>query len=185
MGIYLLPLLLGFIFNLASAFTATFSRRWGEQRGSLATFILRNILGIPVWALGYALAFGTPSPWLWPPRPLIIVLGWIFLAGGGLIIGAALLAIRARAAKPSARDSLVQEGLYARVRHPIHSGMFLELVGLFLLRPTRAVTLACAVGIVWVFIQTRFEEFDLLQRLPDYRPYMARVPRFLPRLRAR
>ena len=87
--------------------------------------------------------------------------------------------------EPSARDSLVQEGLYARVRHPIHSGVFLELIGLFLLRPTRVVTLACAAGIAWVIIQTRFEEFDLLQRLPDYRPYMARVPRFLPRLRVR
>jgi hypothetical protein len=90
MGIYLLPLLFGFIFNLASVFTATFSRRWGEQRGSLATFILRNILGIPVWALGYALAFGTPSSWLWPPRPLTQVLGWIFLAGGGLMPGYAI-----------------------------------------------------------------------------------------------
>lgn len=31
-------------------------------------------------------------------------------------------------------------------------------------------------------VQTRLEEIDLLQRMPNYRDYMNAVPRFLPRL---
>jgi protein-S-isoprenylcysteine O-methyltransferase Ste14 len=86
---------------------------------------------------------------------------------------------------PSTRDTLVHSGIYAHVRHPIHTGTFLEFMGLLLLIPTQTVTLACTVGLAWVLVQTRLEERDLLQRLPDYREYMNRVPRFLPRFRAR
>ena len=43
--------------------------------------------------------------------------------------------------------------------------------------------LAVSLGVGWVLIQARLEELDLLQRMPAYREYMQRVPRFLPRLR--
>ena len=80
---------------------------------------------------------------------------------------------------PSVRDTLVRHGLYARVRHPIYSGMMLVLVGLALLRPTATVVLACALGFLCMLIvQARLEELDLVQRLPAYREYMERVPRF-------
>jgi|GEM_PF-1872943 len=59
--IFLLPLVLGFTSNTASAFTAAFSRRWGEKGGRAASFVLRNVLGIPVWAMGFVLAVRTPS----------------------------------------------------------------------------------------------------------------------------
>jgi protein-S-isoprenylcysteine O-methyltransferase Ste14 len=42
---------------------------------------------------------------------------------------------------------------------------------------------ACSLGWIWVLIQARLEEADLLQRLPAYRQYMQGVPRFVPRLR--
>jgi protein-S-isoprenylcysteine O-methyltransferase Ste14 len=63
--------------------------------------------------------------------------------------------------------------------------MMLELVGLFLLLPTLTVLVACALGVVWAMIQARLEEVDLVERLPDYKEYMQRVPRFVPRLRQR
>src|SRR3989304_2719198 len=50
---FLFPLVLGFLLGGASAFTAAFSRRWGERRGQMATMILRNALGIPLWIFGY------------------------------------------------------------------------------------------------------------------------------------
>ncbi len=83
---------------------------------------------------------------------------------------------------PSTQDALAQNGIYAHVRHPIHAGTLLEFIGLFIVMPTQVVTLACVLGIAWVLVQTRLEEYDLLQRLPGYRDYMDRVPRFLPRL---
>ena len=181
---FLIPLLLGFTANLSSAFTATFSRRCGERIGSVITVILRDVLGIPVWAIGLVFAFRTLPPMLFVSAVMTDILGGLLIAVGSVIILVALVAIRLRAAAPSTRDTLVQSGLYAHVRHPIHTGTLCEFIGLFLIRPTRTVALACAVGIVWVLIQTRVEELDLLQRLPGYREYMKRVPRFLPRLRA-
>jgi len=111
------------------------------------------------------------------------VIGLLAILAGGLIILITLVAIRSSSAAPSMRDRLVRNGLYAHVRHPIHSGAFLEFAGLFLLRPTQPIAVACVLGVIWVLVQTKLEEYDLLQRLPNYREYMSQVPRFLPRFR--
>jgi len=182
MYLFLIPVLLGFAANLASAFTAAYSHWWGARRGSWASAILRNVLGIPVWGFGFLLAARAPSASLFAATGLTGVPAWILIITGGAIILAALAEIRLRAAKPTTGDALACHGVYAYVRHPIHTGMLLELAGLFLLMPTRTVTLACVLGVLWVSAQTFCEEFDLLQRLPGYRAYMQAVPRFLPRL---
>lgn len=177
---FLVPLLIGFALNVASAYTTEWSERWGERRGRQVTFILRNILGIPVWAVGVVLAMRTPSPGLFSASPALELAGTILLGAGCVIIGLALHALRAKAALPSTHDSLVEHGLYGRVRHPIHSGMFLVWVSLVLVRPTVVVALAGAIGAVWTLVQTGAEESDLLRRIPAYRDYMRRVPRFIP-----
>jgi protein-S-isoprenylcysteine O-methyltransferase Ste14 len=177
---FLIPLLLGFSFNLASAFTTAYSRKWGERGGSTVTVILRDILGIPVWTIGFGLAFVTPSLNLFRSNIYTDILGWLLITVGGVIILVALFTIQWRAASPSNRDTLAETGLYAFVRHPIHSGTLLEFIGLLLIKPTLTVALACVLGVIWVLVQTRLEEQDLLQRLPAYREYTERVPRFVP-----
>lgn len=183
MFLFLIPLVIGFIFNSASALTTAFSRRWGDRRGSLITMILRNVLGIPVWAIGFVLAARTQSKLIFAKMIVTDVVGLLMVIAGSLIILLALVAIRSIAVAPSIRDHLVQNGLYAHVRHPTHSGAFLEFAGLFLLRPTQSIAVACVLGVIWVLVLTRLEEFDLLQRVPNYRKYMDQVPRFMPRLR--
>src|SRR3972149_7380325 len=122
MYLFLVPLVLGFAFNLASAFTFAYSRWWGERRGSIVSVILRDVLGIPIWAIGFALAVRTSSPMLFTPTPVTEALGWLSIIAGGAIILMALVTIRLRSVRPSTRDTLAQNGLYARVRHPIHTG---------------------------------------------------------------
>lgn len=185
MDVFLVPLVAGFAIDAASAFTAAFSRRWGERRGRLATFVLRNLIGIPLWVLGLVLAVGSRSQQLFEPALITAVLGWLLMGGGSVIQVLALLALRSRAAMPSTHDPLVEHGPYARIRHPIYAAALLEFTGIVLLRPTRAVAVACAIGVAWALLQARCEEADLCQRLPAYRAYMRRVPRFLPRARAR
>ena len=180
---FLIPLLVGFGFNLASAFTSFYSRRWGKRRGQLVTILFRDVLGIPVWVLGLGLAMRTPSPALFASNSMTQISGWLLLLIGGLIILAALFTIRLLAAAPTNQDKLVKIGLYASVRHPIHTGTFFEFVGLFLIAPSLSVAAACMIGCIWILIQTRLEEVDLLQRMPEYRQYMQSVPRFWPRLR--
>ena len=178
---FLIPLITGFLFNLLSAFTAEFSKRFGDRTGSRLSIVLRDVLGIPVWAIGFCLAALAPTPKLLESSPIIAFAGWILILAGGLIIAVSLITIRLRSLAPSAGDGLARSGMYARVRHPIHSGTILEFLGLFLVRPSTAIGLACALGVVWVFIQTICEERDLLQRMPGYREYMKQVPRFIPK----
>lgn len=182
---FLVPLLLGFACNVASAFTTAFSHRWGNQRGTLVTFILRNVLGIPVWTIGFLLAASAPSATWFLSTIVSSVLGGLVIAAGATIILVALTTIQWRAVKPTTQDTLVRRGIYSYVRHPIHTGTLLEFVGLMLLVPTQAIALACVIGIIWVIVQTRLEEIDLLQRLPNYSEYMKAVPCFVPRLRIR
>jgi protein-S-isoprenylcysteine O-methyltransferase Ste14 len=177
---FLIPLIVGFLFNLASAFTSTFSKWWGERRGSIVSIILRDVLGIPVWTIGFLMAFRLSSRELLAQSPWLDVLGWLLMAAGGAIILIALWSIRTRSLAPSNRDSIAEDGIYSRVRHPIHSGTLLEFAGLFLVKPTETVALTCALGVVWILLQTLCEEHDLLQRMPGYREYMRRVPRFIP-----
>ncbi len=177
---FLVPLLVGFTLNVASAFTAEWSARLGERRGTLVTGVLRNVLGIPVWVVGLMLAERTASPPLFAATPAAESAGWLLLLAGSAIIGFALHALRTKAALPSTRDMLVERGPYARVRHPIHAGMFLVWIALVLIHPTVAVALAAALGVVWTLVQTGAEEADLVRRIPAYRDYMSRVPRFIP-----
>ena len=180
---FLFFLIPGFACNLASAFTDAYSRKWGRRTGTIVTIFLRDVFGIPIWGLGFVMAAASPSRFLYEPAAVVSAAGWILIAAGALVIVAALATIRLRSAAPTAGDTLAETGIYARVRHPIHSGTLLEFLGIVLVRPTPAMAIACALGVAWVFLQTRFEEWDLVRRIPGYREYMERVPRFFPRLR--
>src|SRR4030043_1537636 len=125
MFLYLIPLLMGFAFNSASAFTTYYSRRLGERGGRLVSTILRDILGIPVWAIGYVMAVRTPSTLLYNPVFITSALGWLLILAGGVIIIVGLMSLRWRAVAPSVQDTLMNQGGYAYIRHPLYSGMML------------------------------------------------------------
>ena len=146
------------------------------------TAVLRNILGIPVWAAGFVLALRAPSSFLFTRSGASRAAGIVLILAGAAVIIVALDTIRSRAAVPSTSDALVQTGIYAKVRHPIHSGTFLEFLGLFLMKPSVHVAAACGLGVVWLLVQTKCEEIDLRKRLPGYRAYQDAVPRFFPSL---
>jgi len=178
---WLIPLLLGFGINAASAFTTVYSRWWGERVGRLATVLLRNVLGIPVWVLGLLLAVGAPSRILFTTPVVVRIAGWALMSLGALLQILALAVLRHKAAAPSIHDTLVQRGPYGWMRHPIYAGVLLEFAAIVILQPRLAVLIACLLGVGWAVLQARLEEVDLVQRLPEYRDYMARVPSFLPR----
>jgi protein-S-isoprenylcysteine O-methyltransferase Ste14 len=180
---FLIPLFAGFACNSTSAFTTYFSGKLGERNGRLVCIVLRDILGIPVWVVGYGLAALSSSPRLFAPNPLITILAWLLVLGGSTIIAVGLASLRWKAAAPSVQDGLVTGGIYAHVRHPLYSGMLLQLVGLALWHPQGEMLVACLIGMVWVMVQARLEEWDLIQRSPAYREYMQRVPRFVPRFK--
>jgi protein-S-isoprenylcysteine O-methyltransferase Ste14 len=185
MFLFLIPLLLGFIFNSASAFTSLYSSRLGVRGGRLASIFLRDVIGMPVWVFGYGMATIATSPRLFNPNYGSSTLACLLILSGVVIILLSLLSLRRRAVAPSVQDTLVAQGLYAHIRHPLYSGMILELIGLFLWVPTLCVSVACILGVLWVLVQARLEEMDLVARLPAYQEYKRRVPRFVPKFKIR
>lgn len=182
MYLFLLPLLSGFVLAGASAFTAAWSRRWGERGGRLATSLLRNVLGIPLYVIGLVLAWQSDAEPLFDPGSPGLALGWFLIGAGALpvIIGHVQLGWRTH--MPSAGDALMDRGLYAHVRHPIYGGGLAIFAGLVLLQPDVPWLLACALSSAFFIIQARLEEIDLMQRMPAYQGYRERVPAWLPRL---
>lgn len=179
---FLASLLAGFVLAGASAFTTTLSRRFGERGGQMATSVLRNFLGIPLYFLGLVLAWQAPAPLLFDTGTLAWALAWGLVVAGSLPVIVGHLQLGWRTHMPSMRDTLFTSGLYARVRHPIYAGGVLIFIGLALLRPSTAFALACALSCVFFLVQARLEEIDLLERRPRYRDYRRAVPAFFPRL---
>jgi len=136
-----------------------------------------------VWALGVALATKTEAKLLFEPSVATKVLAWAFFALGSILMIWALVLLRLRSFRPTEKDTLVDRGLFAHIRHPIYSGLLLDFIGLILMRPTVLALMVGALGWIFVFVHARFEELDLVERVPPYRAYMRRVPRFLPRFR--
>ena len=177
---FLIPLIIGFASDVASTFTMVYSEKWGKARGTLLTFVFRNITGIPVWATGFLLSIIESSGSLNNVSLFAKISGWLLISAGAVIIVIALVSIRLKAAAPSTGDALVTKGIYSIIRHPIHSGTFLEFIGIFILWPSFTTGIASILGFIWIIIQTKFEERDLLKRIPAYRDYMKQVPRFFP-----
>ncbi len=181
MYLFLIPLLAGFAFAGASAFTAVYSRWWGEGGSQWATSVLRNFLGIPLWLIGFIMAWLQPAPVSFNLGTMTKTLSWLAIFAGSVLVSWGHLLLGWRAHFPSAQDTLVRHGLYSHIRHPIYAGTFLILIGFTTLNPTLPVALASALGIIFFIVMARLEEIDLMQRLPEYREYMKEVPRLVPR----
>jgi protein-S-isoprenylcysteine O-methyltransferase Ste14 len=109
------------------------------------------------------------------------------VAGGMLALRSALLLAGRGRPRRGPRPQFVIAGPYTRLRNPLLAGAILGLLGVALATQSGALGLAVvAVAIaahVWV---VRVEEPRLRDRFGEaYREYLARVPRWLPRIEAR
>jgi protein-S-isoprenylcysteine O-methyltransferase Ste14 len=80
-------------------------------------------------------------------------------------------------------DQLLQEGIYARVRHPRYLGSAFGLLGVSLFANYLAPYVVAVVCAPLLYVVTVLEERELVHRFGDeYVRYQRRVPRFIPRL---
>jgi hypothetical protein len=107
MYLFLIPLLLGFGLNSASTFTTFYLHKLGDWGGRLACIVLRDVIGIPVWAIGYGMAALATSTQLFNPIFISSTLAWLLILAGVAIIFTGLVSIRWRAAAPTIEDTLV------------------------------------------------------------------------------
>jgi protein-S-isoprenylcysteine O-methyltransferase Ste14 len=113
------------------------------------------------------------------------MLGWGIVAiAMSLFAGSIIPLLRRRALtpipQPAQNASLVTEGLYRWMRHPLYSSMIVGTFGWALVQLSLATVLYAIVMAVFFDRKVAREEMFLRERYPQYDDYARRVRRFLP-----
>ncbi|MDA1274424.1 MAG: isoprenylcysteine carboxylmethyltransferase family protein [Verrucomicrobia bacterium] len=103
--------------------------------------------------------------------------GWFGIAGVR-----ALGRNRTAYPKPMQSATLVQHGVYGRVRHPLYSSLMFASVGWALAWSSGAAVVAALSLAVLLDAKARVEERWLREKFPEYAAYSQRVRRFVPRI---
>jgi len=119
----------------------------------------------------------------WPDNWPFVIQGVLLFVVGGWVVGVGVRRLGpSRTAMPRPRDdaTLIQDGIYARIRHPIYAG----LVGLGVGWALGTISLPALIGAlvlaVVLDLKARREEVWLAERYPEYPDYRARTHRFIP-----
>ena len=81
---------------------------------------------------------------------------------------------------PRGDATLVQDGVYGVVRHPIYDGVVLGALGWSLLTANTTRLLLAGALLAFFDAKARYEEARLLARFPEYARYREAVARLLP-----
>lgn len=118
--------------------------------------------------------FGAPE-WL---KLVICQLGGFVMLVGLIVMGKGWKQIHA------AEGEMVTDGVYAHVRHPQYSGLFLVTIGMLIQWPTLITLLMWPVLMYAYYRLSMREEREVEAQFgEDYRIYRRRVPAFIPKLR--
>jgi protein-S-isoprenylcysteine O-methyltransferase Ste14 len=170
------------------------SQATGEKLDRLqeGLFLLVSLRLLGLVGLAGLVAFLTHPDWMaWSAVPLP---AWVRWVGVGLGVAAALLLTWTfRNLGKNLTDTvvtrkehtLVTTGPYRWVRHPFYSSLAVAVLANSLVAANWFFFVTGGLAFVLLLIRTRKEEEKLLERFGDeYRAYMGRTGRFLPRLRA-
>ena len=162
--------------GVVQAFVIAF---YAEMYGfPLTIYFLARYLGLDLqWTKGgnlWALLFGTPMA-----HVVAMVVGYVIV-----FAGASLVADGWRSVHRASREGrLVTDGIYARVRHPQYTGLFLIVFGEGIVHwPTVVSVIAFPIIVLSYARLARKEERAMIAKFGDaYRDYQRRVPMFIPR----
>jgi protein-S-isoprenylcysteine O-methyltransferase Ste14 len=106
--------------------------------------------------------------------PVLVVVGQVVALAGVVLIFVAIntmgKAVQVDAA-PKEGAGLVTRGVYARLRHPIYTGIAVVIFGFVLRGITRAGLIVGVVALVYLWFKSRYEEKLLAARYPEYEAY--------------
>jgi protein-S-isoprenylcysteine O-methyltransferase Ste14 len=135
--------------------------------------LLVVIIGVPLPR------FGEDFPdWVVGVGSLLVWVGLIILALSIFKLGGSLTA----SPIPKNDSVLKTDGLYKWMRHPIYSGLIATGLGLAIESESLLNLLVAVALIVLLNYKAKWEESFLLERYPEYRTYMSKTGRFVPRL---
>ena len=186
-GVVLLVLPIGIYYRLQSQATREKLDRW--QEGLFILVTLRP-LGLALW-LGLIAWMIDPDWMAWSSVPLPVWLRWTGV--GVLVLACGLFVWTFRSLGKNLTDTvvtrqthtLVLNGPYRWVRHPFYDSAALVVLANSLIVANWFLFVFGAVVFSLLVIRTRTEEENLVARFGDnYREYMKRTGRFLPRMTA-
>jgi len=116
------------------------------------------------------------------PDVIRIIWGVVFCGGAGILARKGLVTVFG---KPREIPTVIREGVFGIVRHPVYLSEILLYIGLLGFNLS---LIACGIligAIVFLHYIARYEEKLLVARFgDDYRRYMREVPMWIPRLRS-
>lgn len=122
------------------------------------------------------LPFGTPSDYLY--------LGLVIIALGGVI---GILALKANTIgnfniRPDIKESatLVTQGIYAYIRHPMYTSVLVMMLGVLILYPIELEFISYAVLLLVLLLKLFYEESLWQAQSREYREYMKKSRRLIP-----
>ena len=170
---------------------------WKEwtRAGVLQAFIIAfyaEMYGFPLTIYFLARVFGLDLEWgeggnLWAQlfnSPVAHIVA-MMLGYGIVFIGASLVAEGWRRIHAARRkNTLMTDGIYAYMRHPQYTGLFLIVFGEGVVHwPTILSVLAFPIIVAAYTYLAKREERQMLEQFGDaYRAYQRRVPMFFPRI---
>jgi protein-S-isoprenylcysteine O-methyltransferase Ste14 len=177
-------------FVLFYAIDVWLMRRYDPQRDYGSS---RNWVYTSITVIGGIII--TLQPTVWPQLGLYTSAWWgllVQIGGLAMLVGALTLHGWARMHLGqfyAERSSDIQQGQYvvntgpyAYVRHPIYTSYFMLASGLLLSNPALTTLLLASYAFVDFSLAPRREEKLLVKNVPGYADYMARTPRFFPKL---
>lgn len=107
---------------------------------------------------------------------------WITILGG-IIIVLALLQLNKNLSPfptPKNNTTLLQNGLYKYMRHPIYTGIILFFIGDSVYQNSFYKLGISLLLVVLFHFKTNYEEQRLEQKFPDYKLYKSKTTKFFP-----
>jgi len=190
--LFRLLLLVGFVLFMPIGIYHRLKARTGERldRRQEGWFILVPLRLLGVTAMVAFIAYLVSPSWMaWAAVPLPVWLRWTGVALG--LCGGLLLTWTLRNLGRNLTDTvvtrkhhtLVTTGPYRWVRHPFYTAATLAFLANSLATANVFLFITGGVTILLLVIRTRKEEHHLVARFGDeYRGYMRRTGRFMPRL---
>jgi len=190
--LFRLILLAGFVIFMPIGIYHRLKARTGEKldRRQEGMFILVGLRLVGLAGMVGLIAYLIdPAYMAWAAVPLPVWLRW---AGVGLaLIAGSLLVWMFRTLGRNLTDTvvtrkyhtLVTTGPYRWVRHPLYSSAALAIIGNSFIAANWFIFVAGCLALLMLVIRTRKEEQNLIAKFgDDYRNYMQRTGRFVPRL---
>lgn len=83
---------------------------------------------------------------------------------------------------PKTNSELVENGIYKYIRHPIYTAIIFGLLVWSLYQNSLFQLLISISILILFYFKSKYEEQQLLKKFPEYKSYMSRTGRFLPRI---